>query len=186
MNKTLKSIFAIGGIVLLTSFFFTSCAVDDNEVDTPPTESEQVKPDPVDDVIETIIMKDAAIFGNNFDEVTQKVIDRLKGITHHLDPVTTSVIPENVELIFIDNESLLKMERPAVMAIKEAFLNGTMVYLHKPNDFAAMLFNIAMFDDIDSFFDNNAKKAVRTRASEDLRSFDLLSLIHISEPTRPY
>ena len=168
MNKTLKSIFAIGGIVLLTSFFFTSCAVDDNEVDTPPTESEQVKPDPVDDVIETIIMKDAAIFGNNFDEVTQKVIDRLKGITHHLDPVTTSVIPENVELIFIDNESLLKMERPAVMAIKEAFLNGTMVYLHKPNDFAAMLFNIAMFDDIDSFFDSNAKKAVRTRASEDL------------------
>ena len=52
MNKTLKSIFAIGGIVLLTSFFFTSCAVDDNEVDTPPTESEQVKPDPVDDVID--------------------------------------------------------------------------------------------------------------------------------------
>ena len=176
MNKTLKSIFAIGGIVLLTSFFFTSCAVDDNEVDTPPTESEQVKPDPVDDVIETIIMKDAAIFGNNFDEVTQKVIDRLKGITHHLDPVTTSVIPENVELIFIDNESLLKMERPAVMAIKEAFLNGTMVYLHKPNDFAAMLFNIAMFDDIDSFFDSNAKKAVRTRASEDLQSFDLFAI----------
>ena len=176
MNKTLKSIFAIGGIVLLTSFFFTSCAVDDNEVDTPPTESEQVKPDPVDDVIETIIMKDAAIFGNNFDEVTQKVIDRLKGITHHLDPVTTSVIPENVELIFIDNESLLKMERPAVMAIKEAFQRGATVYLHKPNDFAAALFNIAMFDDIDNFFGNQAKMRAQTRSGNEYQNHDLFAV----------
>lgn len=176
MNKTLKSIFAIGGIVLLTSFFFTSCAVDDNEVDTPPTESEQVKPDPVDDVIETIIMKDAAIFGNNFDEVTQKVIDRLKGITEYLDPVTATSIPENVELIFIDNESLLKMERPAVMAIKEAFQRGATVYLHKPNDFAAALFNIAMFDDIDNFFGNQAKMRAQTRSGNEFQSHDLFAV----------
>ena len=177
MNKTLKSIFAIGGIVLLTSFFFTSCAVDDNEEDNANgAEMEEIKPLPTEDVIETTIVRNAAIFGNNFDEVTQKVIDRLKGITEYLDPVTASSIPENVELIFIDNESLLKMERPAVMAIKEAFQRGATVYLHKPNDFAAALFNIAMFDDIDNFFGNQAKMRAQTRSGNEFQSHDLFAV----------
>ncbi len=177
MNKTLKSIFAIGGIVLLTSFFFTSCAVDDNEVDNANgAEMEEIEPLPTEDVIETTIVRNAAIFGNNFDEVTQKVIDRLKGITEYLDPVTATSIPENVELIFIDNESLLKMERPAVMAIKEAFQRGATVYLHKPNDFAAALFNIAMFDDIDNFFGNKAKMRAQTRSGNEFQSHDLFAV----------
>lgn len=177
MNKTLKSIFAIGGIVLLTSFFFTSCAVDDNEEDNANgAEMEEIKPLPTEDVIETTIVRNAAIFGNNFDEVTQKVIDRLKGVTEYLDPVTASSIPENVELIFIDNESLLKMERPAVMAIKEAFQRGATVYLHKPNDFAAALFNIAMFDDIDNFFGNQAKMRAQTRSGNEFQSHDLFAV----------
>lgn len=177
MNKTLKSIFAIGGIVLLTSFFFTSCAVDDNEEDNANgAEMEEIEPLPTEDVIETTIVRNAAIFGNNFDEVTQKVIDRLKGITEYLDPVTASSIPENVELIFIDNESLLKMERPAVMAIKEAFQRGATVYLHKPNDFAAALFNIAMFDDIDNFFGNQAKMRAQTRSGNEFQSHDLFAV----------
>lgn len=177
MNKTLKSIFAIGGIVLLTSFFFTSCAVDDNEEDNANgAEMEEIEPLPTEDVIETTIVRNAAIFGNNFDEVTQKVIDRLKGITEYLDPVTATSIPENVELIFIDNESLLKMERPAVMAIKEAFQRGATVYLHKPNDFAAALFNIAMFDDIDNFFGNKAKMRAQTRSGNEFQSHDLFAV----------
>ena len=177
MNKTLKSIFAIGGIVLLTSFFFTSCAVDDNEEDNANgAEMEEIEPLPTEDVIETTIVRNAAIFGNNFDEVTQKVIDRLKGITEYLDPVTASSIPENVELIFIDNESLLKMERPAVMAIKEAFQRGATVYLHKPNDFAAALFNIAMFDDIDNFFGNQAKMRAQTRSGNEYQNHDLFAV----------
>ena len=177
MNKTLKSIFAIGGIVLLTSFFFTSCAVDDNEEDNANgAEMEEIEPLPTEDVIETTIVRNAAIFGNNFDEVTQKVIDRLKGVTEYLDPVTATSIPENVELIFIDNESLLKMERPAVMAIKEAFQRGATVYLHKPNDFAAALFNIAMFDDIDNFFGNKAKMRAQTRSGNEFQSHDLFAV----------
>lgn len=178
MNKTLKSIFAIGGIVLLTSFFFTSCSDDDNDANNNANgaEMEEIKPLPTEDVIETTIVRNAAIFGNNFDEVTQKVIDRLKGITEYLDPVTASSIPENVELIFIDNESLLKMERPAVMAIKEAFQRGATVYLHKPNDFAAALFNIAMFDDIDNFFGNQAKMRAQTRSGNEYQNHDLFAV----------
>ena len=176
MNKTLKSIFAIGGIVLLTSFFFTSCSDDDNDANNNGAEMEEIEPLPTEDVIETTIVRNAAIFGNNFDEVTQKVIDRLKGITEYLDPVTASSIPENVELIFIDNESLLKMERPAVMAIKEAFQRGATVYLHKPNDFAAALFNIAMFDDIDNFFGNQAKMRAQTRSGNEFQSHDLFAV----------
>ena len=176
MNKTLKSIFAIGGIVLLTSFFFTSCSDDDNDANNNGAEMEEIEPLPTEDVIETTIVRNAAIFGNNFDEVTQKVIDRLKGITEYLDPVTASSIPENVELIFIDNESLLKMERPAVMAIKEAFQRGATVYLHKPNDFAAALFNIAMFDDIDNFFGNQAKMRAQTRSGNEYQNHDLFAV----------
>ena len=176
MNKTLKSIFAIGGIVLLTSFFFTSCSDDDNDANNNGAEMEEIEPLPTEDVIETTIVRNAAIFGNNFDEVTQKVIDRLKGITEYLDPVTATSIPENVELIFIDNESLLKMERPAVMAIKEAFQRGATVYLHKPNDFAAALFNIAMFDDIDNFFGNQAKMRAQTRSGNEFQSHDLFAV----------
>lgn len=178
MNKTLKSIFAIGGIVLLTSLFFTSCSDDDNDANNNANgaEMEEIEPLPTEDVIETTIVRNAAIFGNNFDEVTQKVIDRLKGVTEYLDPVTASSIPENVELIFIDNESLLKMERPAVMAIKEAFQRGATVYLHKPNDFAAALFNIAMFDDIDNFFGNKAKMRAQTRSGNEFQSHDLFAV----------
>ena len=178
MNKTLKSIFAIGGIVLLTSFFFTSCSDDDNDANNNVNgaEMEEIEPLPTEDVIETTIVRNAAIFGNNFDEVTQKVIDRLKGITEYLDPVTATSISENVELIFIDNESLLKMERPAVMAIKEAFQRGATVYLHKPNDFAAALFNIAMFDDIDNFFGNQAKMRAQTRSGNEFQSHDLFAV----------
>ena len=178
MNKTLKSIFAIGGIVLLTSFFFTSCSDDDNDANNNVNgaEMEEIEPLPTEDVIETTIVRNAAIFGNNFDEVTQKVIDRLKGITEYLDPVTATSIPENVELIFIDNESLLKMERPAVMAIKEAFQRGATVYLHKPNDFAAALFNIAMFDDIDNFFGNQAKMRAQTRSGNEYQNHDLFAV----------
>ena len=176
MNKTLKSIFAIGGIVLLTSFFFTSCSDDDNDANNNGAEMEEIEPLPTEDVIETTIVRNAAIFGNNFDEVTQKVIDRLKGITEYLDPVTATSISENVELIFIDNESLLKMERPAVMAIKEAFQRGATVYLHKPNDFAAALFNIAMFDDIDNFFGNKAKMRAQTRSGNEFQSHDLFAV----------
>ena len=178
MNKTLKSIFAIGGIVLLTSFFFTSCTDDDNDANNNVNgaEMEEIEPLPTEDVIETTIVRNAAIFGNNFDEVTQKVIDRLKGVTEYLDPVTATSISENVELIFIDNESLLKMERPAVMAIKEAFQRGATVYLHKPNDFAAALFNIAMFDDIDNFFGNQAKMRAQTRSGNEFQSHDLFAV----------
>lgn len=176
MNKTLKSIFAIGGIVLLTSFFFTSCSDDDNDANNNGAEMEEIEPLPTEDVIETTIVRNAAIFGNNFDEVTQKVIDRLKGVTEYLDPVTATSIPENVELIFIDNESLLKMERPALMAIKEAFQRGATVYLHKPNDFAAALFNIAMFDDIDNFFGNQAKMRAQTRSGNEFQSHDLFAV----------
>lgn len=178
MNKTLKSIFAIGGIVLLTSFFFTSCSDDDNDANNNNNgaEMEEIEPLPTEDVIETTIVRNAAIFGNNFDEVTQKVIDRLKGVTEYLDPVTATSIPENVELIFIDNESLLKMERPAVMAIKEAFQRGATVYLHKPNDFAAALFNIAMFDDIDNFFGNQAKMRAQTRSGNEYQNHDLFAV----------
>ena len=176
MNKTLKSIFAIGGIVLLTSFFFTSCSDDDNDANNNGAEMEEIEPLPTEDIIETTIVRNAAIFGNNFDEVTQKVIDRLKGVTEYLDPVTATSIPENVELIFIDNESLLKMERPAMMAIKEAFQRGATVYLHKPNDFAAALFNIAMFDDIDNFFGNQAKMRAQTRSGNEFQNHDLFAV----------
>lgn len=164
--------------VLAAAMLCTSCSIDDNDANNNANgaEMEEIEPLPTEDVIETTIVKNAAIFGNNFDEVTQKVIDRLKGITEYLDPVTASSIPENVELIFIDNESLLKMERPAVMAIKEAFQRGATVYLHKPNDFAAALFNIAMFDDIDKFFGNKAKMRAQTRSSNEYQNHDLFAV----------
>ena len=163
--------------VLAAAMLCTSCSDDDNDANNNNgAEMEEIEPLPTEDVIETTIVRNAAIFGNNFDEVTQKVIDRLKGITEYLDPVTATSIPENVELIFIDNESLLKMERPAVMAIKEAFQRGATVYLHKPNDFAAALFNIAMFDDIDNFFGNQAKMRAQTRSGNEFQSHDLFAV----------
>ena len=163
--------------VLAAAMLCTSCSDDDNDANNNNgAEMEEIEPLPTEDVIETTIVRNAAIFGNNFDEVTQKVIDRLKGITEYLDPVTTTSIPENVELIFIDNESLLKMERPAVMAIKEAFQRGATVYLHKPNDFAAALFNIAMFDDIDKFFGNKAKMRAQTRSGNEYQNHDLFAV----------
>lgn len=163
--------------VLAAAMLCTSCSDDDNDANNNNgAEMEEIEPLPTEDVIETTIVRNAAIFGNNFDEVTQKVIDRLKGITEYLDPVTTTSIPENVELIFIDNESLLKMERPAVMAIKEAFQRGATVYLHKPNDFAAALFNIAMFDDIDNFFGNQAKMRAQTRSGNEYQNHDLFAV----------
>ena len=163
--------------VLAAAMLCTSCSDDDNDANNNNgAEMEEIEPLPTEDVIETTIVRNAAIFGNNFDEVTQKVIDRLKGITEYLDPVTATSIPENVELIFIDNESLLKMERPAVMAIKEAFQRGATVYLHKPNDFAAALFNIAMFDDIDNFFGNQAKMRAQTRSGNEYQNHDLFAV----------
>ena len=163
--------------VLAAAMLCTSCSDDDNDANNNNgAEMEEIEPLPTEDVIETTIVRNAAIFGNNFDEVTQKVIDRLKGITEYLDPVTATSIPENVELIFIDNESLLKMERPAVMAIKEAFQRGATVYLHKPNDFAAALFNIAMFDDIDKFFGNQAKMRAQTRSGNEYQNHDLFAV----------
>ena len=163
--------------VLAAAMLCTSCSDDDNDANNNNgAEMEEIEPLPTEDVIETTIVRNAAIFGNNFDEVTQKVIDRLKGITEYLDPVTATSIPENVELIFIDNESLLKLERPAVMAIKEAFQRGATVYLHKPNDFAAALFNIAMFDDIDNFFGNQAKMRAQTRSGNEYQNHDLFAV----------
>ena len=179
MNIKFKEMLKFSWVaVLAAAMLCTSCSIDDNDANNNANgaEMEEIEPLPTEDVIETTIVKNAAIFGNNFDEVTQKVIDRLKGITEYLDPVTASSIPENVELIFIDNESLLKMERPAVMAIKEAFQRGATVYLHKPNDFAAALFNIAMFDDIDKFFGNKAKMRAQTRSSNEYQNHDLFAV----------
>ena len=178
MNIKFKQMLKFSWVaVLAAAMLCTSCSDDDNDANNNNgAEMEEIEPLPTEDVIETTIVRNAAIFGNNFDEVTQKVIDRLKGITEYLDPVTATSIPENVELIFIDNESLLKMERPAVMAIKEAFQRGATVYLHKPNDFAAALFNIAMFDDIDNFFGNQAKMRAQTRSGNEFQSHDLFAV----------
>ena len=178
MNIRFKQMLKFSWVaVLAAAMLCTSCSDDDNDANNNNgAEMEEIEPLPTEDVIETTIVRNAAIFGNNFDEVTQKVIDRLKGITEYLDPVTATSIPENVELIFIDNESLLKMERPAVMAIKEAFQRGATVYLHKPNDFAAALFNIAMFDDIDNFFGNQAKMRAQTRSGNEYQNHDLFAV----------
>lgn len=178
MNIKFKQMLKFSWVaVLAAAMLCTSCSDDDNDANNNNgAEMEEIEPLPTEDVIETTIVRNAAIFGNNFDEVTQKVIDRLKGITEYLDPVTATSISENVELIFIDNESLLKMERPAVMAIKEAFQRGATVYLHKPNDFAAALFNIAMFDDIDNFFGNQAKMRAQTRSGNEFQSHDLFAV----------
>lgn len=178
MNIRFKQMLKFSWVaVLAAAMLCTSCSDDDNDANNNNgAEMEEIEPLPTEDVIETTIVRNAAIFGNNFDEVTQKVIDRLKGITEYLDPVTATSISENVELIFIDNESLLKMERPAVMAIKEAFQRGATVYLHKPNDFAAALFNIAMFDDIDNFFGNQAKMRAQTRSGNEYQNHDLFAV----------
>ena len=178
MNIKFKQMLKFSWVaVLAAAMLCTSCSDDDNDANNNNgAEMEEIEPLPTEDVIETTIVRNAAIFGNNFDEVTQKVIDRLKGITEYLDPVTATSISENVELIFIDNESLLKMERPALMAIKEAFQRGATVYLHKPNDFAAALFNIAMFDDIDNFFGNQAKMRAQTRSGNEFQSHDLFAV----------
>lgn len=155
------------GLCTMTLFLLLSCS--DNEEWRPSDGDLDIKEEmPTTDEIETRLTRDVAVLGSNFDKVTQKVLDRVTGMRHLLDPLNTTAIPETVELIFIDETAMLTMERPTVMALKEAFQRGAIMYMDKPNGFAAALFTIAMYDDLDKFLQSDTRAAAMTRAGEDV------------------
>lgn len=166
--KTKKAFFPLHwiGACVMSFFLLLSCS-DDEDWEPAPGDLDIKDEMPTTDKIETRLTHDVALLGSDFGQVTQKVLDRVTGMRHQLDPLNTTAIPETVELIFIDEAAMLTMERPTVMALKEAFQRGAILYMDKPNGPAAALFTIAMYDDLDKFFQSDMRAAVPTRAGEE-------------------
>lgn len=165
------------GLFAMSFLMLLSCSDDDKEWMPSPEELDIREELPTTDQIETRLTRDVAVLGSDFGPVTQKVLDRVTGMRHLLDPLNTTAISETVELIFMDETAMLRMERPTVMALKEAFQRGAILYMDKPNGLAAALFLIAMYDDIDNFFKPETRMAAQTRAADEgAYPFDFFAL----------
>ncbi len=149
-------------LLLETVSLLTSCRHHEEEIqeiEDPDTEPLNTTVWPTDDEVKTTVGKPIAVIGDHFDEVTALLLKRSTGKRYNLSAGATSV-PADVQVVYIDTESLEKMDRTLVMAIKEVFQNGAVVYLHKPNAVGALFFWIALFDDIDKAF----KETVESRS----------------------
>lgn len=120
------------------------CSDDDNEIIIDDEEIvEWVRP--TEDEIKTHISKTALLFGK-FDEVTERLIARIDMPQYGNTSRSGDFIPDDAELIIMDNSSLLSLSMEQVEELHQAYQDGATVYLHKPNAFGAAFFYAAMMD----------------------------------------
>ena len=154
---------------LFVGMSFTSCHDDDPEinyagdVDVAPIEF------PTEDVISNTYSGNYAIVGTgDYDEATRYVLNRLTGTRYSYSP-TGDYVADDVRLVFLNNESLLNLERPMVEQMKKVVDNGGYIYVHKPNSLALAFLAIAIYGDIDEAM-NDLKQGMqksRSRAESD-------------------
>lgn len=154
---------------LFVAMAFTSCHDDDPEInyagdtDVAPIEF------PTEDVISNTYSGNYAIVGTgDYDEATRYVLNRLIGTRYSYSP-TGDYVADDVRLVFLNNESLLNLERPMVEQMKKVVGNGGYIYVHKPNSLALAFLAIAIYGDIDEAM-NDLKQGMpksRSRAESD-------------------
>ena len=133
----------------MMTFGLASC--EDDEMEPMPDSEESILP-PTEDEVKTTVGKSYAVLGGNFDEVTPYVLKRMTGQRYDYAPSDT-YIADDVEVVFLDNESLMKLHETMAYEIQEVFNRGGSVYLHKPNALATAFFQMLMDDELDDFMD---------------------------------
>ncbi len=147
------------------------CSDDENEIIIEEEETvEWVRP--TEDEIRTHISKTALLLGK-FDEVTERLIARIDMPQYGNTSRSGDFIPDNAELIIMDNSSLLSLSMEQVEELHQAYQDGATIYLHKPNAFGAAFFYAAMMDGPDALLGDS-----RAAADDDswLYPYDVVAM----------
>lgn len=159
MNVLKNSLF-----LLAATMSFAACSDDEPEANGYDEDKEDVVEwvRPTEDVIQNYIGHRAVVYGQ-FDEVTERVIARINS-PRIGNTARTEFIPEDAELVIMDNNTLLSLSKEQIDVLHDAYQRGTICYLHKPNAFGAALFYAAMEQGSDALF---APSMSQSRANDD-------------------
>ena len=153
----------------MMTFGLASCEDDEMETDN---ETEVNTTLPTEDEVKTTVGKSYAVIGSNFDEVTPYVLKRMTGQRYDYS-LSDTYLPDDVEVVFLDTESLVKVNELMAYEIKDVFDRGGSVYLHKPNALAIAFFQMFMDNELDDFMDwteentGSGGKGAGTRTDQD-------------------
>ncbi len=169
---------------LCVTMAFTACSDSDDPV-TDDTTSEMIT-QPVEDVVETYFDGDIAVMGSSFDEMTERLLARVKGQTFQVEAGTTS-LPSTVKALFIDQPTWDKMDEDYMVQLYEFYQDGVTICMHKPTDLTALAVILylrwkEMGSDDGSDSDENSVRQVissnaQTRATtDDAQSYDFIAI----------
>lgn len=150
---------------MMLSMLFLGACTDDDAIFDP--EVEQPEELPVDDVVKTTIDQTFAVIGStaNFDEAGASLLNRLKGQRYEL-PATGFSLSNDVELVLMDNETLVNLEEEDITELRYAFDRGAVICLQKPHALATAFLYMAMNGALEGAFkpEETQAKLSSTRA----------------------
>ncbi len=169
---------------LCVTMAFTACSDSDDPV-TDDTTSEMIT-QPVEDVVETYFDGDIAVMGSSFDEMTERLLARVKGQTFQVEAGTTS-LPSTVKALFIDQPTWDKMDEDYMVQLYEFYQDGVTICMHKPTDLTALAVILYLrwkemgSDDGSDSDENSVRQAIssnaQTRATTDnAQSYDFIAI----------
>ena len=143
------------------AFGLASCK--DDELEPDPGPDINITP-PTEDAVKTTVDKSYAVIGTDFDEVTPYVLKRMTGKRYDYAP-GDAYIADDVEVVFISTDALVKLSEEMGYKIKELFDRGGTIYLHKPNALAIALFYMIMYNQLDDLKEELG--GAKTRTEQD-------------------
>lgn len=150
-------------LMILPMLFGVACTDDDVIIEPGNEQPEEL---PVNDVVNTTIDKTSAVIGSvdNFDETGACLLNRLKGQQYIL-PATGFSLSDDVELVLMDNETLVNLEKEDIAGLRQAFDRGVTICLQKPHALAAAFMYMAMNGALEEAFkEENQTRLSATRA----------------------
>ncbi|WP_455609890.1 hypothetical protein [Bacteroides rodentium] len=176
--KTSLSI-KVFSLLLAGMMAFGLAACEDDEIPSTADYEEIVAP-PTEDIIKNTVEKPYAVLGEDFDELTTYVLNRMTGKRYNYAP-GDSYIADDVEVVFLDYNALTDLSEHMVYEIKEVFDRGGAIYLHKPNALALLFFHLTMYGQLDDFMEwlkeQMTNGAPSTRATQEGKPLERESYI---------
>ncbi len=176
--KTSLSI-KVFSLLLAGMMAFGLAACEDDEIPSTADYEEIVAP-PTEDIIKNTVEKPYAVLGEDFDELTTHVLNRMTGKRYNYAP-GDSYIADDVEVVFLDYNALTDLSEHMVYEIKEVFDRGGAIYLHKPNALALLFFHLTMYGQLDDFMEwlkeQMTNGAPSTRATQEGKPLERESYI---------
>lgn len=150
-------------LMILPMLFGVACTDDDVIIEPGDEQPEEL---PVNDVVNTTIDQTFAVIGSvaNFDETGACLLNRLRGQQYIL-PATGFSLSDDVELVLMDNETLVNLEKEDIVGLRKAFDRGVTICLQKPHALAAAFMYMTMNGALEEAFkEENQTRLSATRA----------------------